>query len=184
MISFVIDRLDNDTDKQIILDIYDRYAPWMRSLAYGLTGDYDASDDLAHDCIVKLAKHVDTLRSLNDRQLRSYIATTVNRTTINYMKHSSRTCLAPENEECFFDEIPDKDNVEEAVEKKLDIETVRENVNFLSPRDRELIILKYNHELSDGEISEIIGIKENSVRMTVRRSVERLGKKVERGAKK
>lgn len=184
MISFVIDRLDDETDKQIILDIYDRYAPWMRSLAYSLTEDYDVSDDLAHDCIVNLIKHVDTLRNMNGRQLRSYIATTVNNTTINYMKHSSRTCLVPENEECFFDEIPDKENVEEAVEKKLNIELVRENVNCLSPRDKDLIILKYNHELSDGEISEIIGIKENSVRMTVRRSVERLGKKVERGVAK
>lgn len=184
MISFVIESLDDETDKQIITDIYEQYAPWMRSRAYTLTGDYEVSYDLAHDCIISLIKHIDTIRNLNDRQLRSYIATTVNHTAINYMKHSSRTCLVTENEECFFDEIPGRENVEEAVEKKLNIETVRENMNGLSSRDRELIILKYNHELSDAEISEIIGIKENSVRMTVRRSVERLGKKVERGAKK
>ena len=184
MILFVINSLENETDRQIILDIYEQYAPWMRSLAYSMTEDYDVSDDLAQDCIVSLIKHVDTLRNMNGRQLRSYIATTVNNTTINYMKHSSRTSLVPENEECFFDEIPAEDNVEEAVEKKLNIELVRENINCLASRDKDLIILKYNHELSDREISDIIGIKENSVRMTVRRSVDRLGKKVERGAAK
>lgn len=184
MILFVINSLENETDRQIILDIYEQYAPWMRSLAYSMTEDYDVSDDLAQDCIVNLIKHVDTLRNMNGRQLRSYIATTVNNTTINYMKHSSRTCLVPENEECFFDEIPAEDNVEEDVEKKLNIELVRENINCLASRDKDLIILKYNHELSDREISDIIGIKENSVRMTVRRSVDRLSKKVERGAAK
>lgn len=183
MILFVIEQLDNEVDKKFILDIYEKYAPWMRARAYNITKDPEISNDLAHDCIISLIRHTDKLRTFNDTQLRAYIAIAIDHTTINYVKHSSRTFLVSENEEFFFDNLPDKDDVEEIVETKFNIETVRENLKHLPKRDRDLIILKYDLEMSDREIGQIVGIKENSVRMTVRRSVARLGNMVKEVAR-
>lgn len=180
MILFVIDYLDNEDDKSLILNIYEKYAPWLRSRAYRITEDYEVSNDLAHDCIVNLIKHVDKLRTFNDSQLRAYIAIAIDNTSINYMKRSSKTCLVKENEECFFDSVPDDTNTEELVEAKLNIDNVRANFKNLPKRDKDLIILKYDLEMSDREIAPIMGISENSVRMTVRRSVIRLGNMVRR----
>ncbi len=181
MLLFIVQNLDNDDDRKFISDIYEKYAPWLRSRAYKITNDYEISNDLAHDCIINLIKHIDKLRSFNDSQLRSYIAIAIDNTSKNYMKHSSKSCLMMDDDECFFDNIPDEISTEDLVEKKLNYDTIRENFQNLPDRDKDIIILKYDLDLSDREIAPVIGIKENSVRMTVRRSIRRLGLLVKEG---
>ncbi|MBP3937805.1 MAG: hypothetical protein IK955_00220, partial [Clostridia bacterium] len=66
MILFVIDKLDNESDKDLILGIYEKYAPWLRSRAYNITNDPEISNDLVHDCIINLIKHIDKIRTFND----------------------------------------------------------------------------------------------------------------------
>lgn len=179
MILFIVESLDNEEDKDLILMIYEKYAPWLRSRAYKLTKDYDISNDLAHDCIINLIKHVDTLRGFNDVQLRAYLAIAIDNTSKNYIKRSSKISLMPDNEECFiFGHTDDSVDPEEIVECKFKYDTVRQSFKQLSERDQSVIILKYSHELSDRDIAPIIGISENSVRTIVSRCVQRLGNKV------
>lgn len=182
MILFIVETLDSEEDKKFILEVYNKYAPMMRARAYSFTKDYETSADLAHECIIKLIPHTDKLRTFNDSQLRAYIAIAIDHISINYTKHSSRTCLLSDDEECFFENIADPDDVENAVETKFSYDELRKNFQLLPERDKTLIVLKYDLELSDRDIAPLIGIKENSVRMTVNRSVRRLGQKM-KGAK-
>lgn len=182
MILFIVDTLDNEEDKKFILDVYNKYAPMMRARAYTYTKDYGTSADLAHECIIKLISQTDKLQTYNDSQLRAYIAITIDHISINYTKHSSRSCLLSENEECFFDSIEDPEDIENIVENKFSYEELRKSFLLLPERDKRLIVLKYDFELSDKEIASIIGIAENSVRMTVKRSVQNLGRMM-KGAK-
>ena len=175
MISFIVETLDNKDDKDLILNIYEKYAPWLRSRAYKITEDYEASNDLVHDCIINLIKHVDKLRDFNDTQLRAYLAIAIDNTAKNYIRHSSKVNLMFDDEGCFFEDIADNKNLEDIVEIKLNYETIRENFQKLSERDRHIIHLKYDLVLSDKDIAPIIGISENSVRTIVSRSVNRLG---------
>ena len=174
MILFIVETLDNEEDKKFILDVYNKYAPMMRARAYTYTKDYETSADLAHECIIKLIPQTDKLRTYNDSQLRAYIAIAIDHISINYIKHSSKSCLLPENEECFFDSVEDPDVLEDIVELKFSYDYLRESFLLLPERDKKLIMLKYDLELSDKEIAPIIGISENSVRMTIKRSVQRL----------
>ena len=74
MILFIVESLDNEKDKELILMIYEKYAPWLRSRAYKITQDYEISNDLVHDCIIKLIKHVDKLKDfkIEDGRLLKY----------------------------------------------------------------------------------------------------------------
>lgn len=183
MILFVVENLDNEEDKKFILDVYNKYAPMMRARAYTFINDYETSADLAHECIIKLIPQTDKLRTYNDSQLRAYIAVSIDHISINYSKHSSRSCLMSDDEECFFNSVEDEENLEDVVEHKFSYEELHKSFQLLPERDKSLIILKYDLELSDKDIAPIIGISENSVRMTVRRSVSRLGRKM-KGATK
>ena len=76
-------------------------------------------------------------------------------------------------------------SVEADVEKRLNIEAVRDNIPLLPKRDRDLIVLKYELELKDEQIGEILDIKPGNVRMTLRRSVQKLAKIIDKkGAKR
>lgn len=178
MILFIVDSLDNEEDKTLILDIYQKYAPWLRARAYKYTNDIEESNDLVHDCVISLIKHVDKLRTFNDSQLRAYIAITIDNTAKNYIKQSSKICLAAEDEEEFLKSIHNAPSTEDIVEMKLKYETIRQNFDKLSERDQTILVLKFDLDLSDAEIAPIIGISESSVRTTIRRSIKRLGKTV------
>lgn len=178
MLLFIVENLENEDDKALILDIYEKYAPWMRSRAYKYTNDIEESNDLVHDCVINLIKHVDKLRTFNDSQLRAYIIITIDNTAKNHIKHSSKIYLFTEYEETFLKSIPDESTTEDLVEKKLRYENILHNFEKLSERDQMLLMLKYDLDLSDGEIAQIIGINENSIRTTIQRSVKRLGKTV------
>lgn len=179
MILFIVESLEKEEDKAFILDIYEEYAPWMRKrINYFVNNSY-TSEDLTHDCIINLARHLDKLQTFNEKQLRAYISVAADNTALNYLKKSSRENLVPSNEE-LFDREPNKTEVEDYVEFKLTYETAKENMTKLSKRDQDLLIMKYGLELKDNEIALIVGIKKESVKMTVYRSAKRLEKKIKR----
>lgn len=179
MILFIVETLDNEKDKELILMIYEKYAPWLRSRAYKITQDYEISNDLVHDCIINLIRHVDKLQGFNDIQLRAYLAIAIDNTSKNYIKHSSKVSLMSETEECFLYGVKDEEiDPEEIIEDKFRYEAVQQNIGKLSERDRTVIILRYSLDMTDKDIAPIIGISENSVRSILSRSVRRLGEKV------
>lgn len=182
MILFIVETLDNDEDRKFILDIYEECAPWMRWRITRYTDDVVIAEDLVHDCIINLIKHIDKLRTFNKKQLRAYIAVAADNTAKSYLKKIARERLVPSSSEYIFESESDETEVEDYVEFKLTYELAKENLNKLSERDRELLILKYGLELSNKEIAAIVGIKEESVKMTVYRSAKRLEKKIKRGS--
>jgi RNA polymerase sigma-70 factor, ECF subfamily len=52
--------------------------------------------------------------------------------------------------------------------------TVRDALNRLEPRDRELIALKYHGDLNNGEIAKLLGMSETNVGTKLHRAVNKL----------
>lgn len=160
-------------DRLFIENIYKKYAPYLTERAYRITGDETVCEDLLHDCIIIFIKHISVLKKLDEERLKAYLTVSIDNTAKKYVLNSEK--LSPDAEEDMADISA---NTEEIIEYKLRYEDIREKLRELSKRDRVLIKLKYDMHLRDREIADLIGIKENSVRMSVRRSVTRLKKKL------
>lgn len=180
MLLFIIESLDNDEDRNLILDIYEKYAPWMRFRITRLTKDSMVAEDLTHDCIINLIKHIDKLRTFNDVQMRAYLAVTADNTAKNYFKKKSKERCATAAEEELLEKEDNETAVQDMAEFRLAYEEAKENMKRIPERDRELLTMKYGLELDDKQIAEIVGIKEESVKMTVYRSARKLEKKMKR----
>lgn len=180
MILFIIESIDNDEDRNLVLDIYEKYAPWMRLRITRLTKNSMVAEDLTHDCIVNLIRHVDKLRTFNEKQMRGYLAVTADNAAKNYFNKlaKERHVVVPEEE--LFDKEASETEVQDLIELKLTYEAAKENLKKLPKRDHDLLIMKYGFELSNKEIAEIMGIKEESVKMTVYRSARKLEQKMRR----
>ena len=72
-------------NNQIILDIYEKYLRMMRGTVYKRIPDLDVVDDIVQDCMLKFIKHSDTLETLSESQLISYIRITVENTATDYL---------------------------------------------------------------------------------------------------
>jgi len=72
-----------------------------------------------------------------------------------------------------MDSIPDTITIDEVYATKEDYRALGEAIEQLSERDRNLLYNKYNLELSDKEIAEIMGIPINNIRVYLIRARQR-----------
>ncbi|MBR3835247.1 MAG: sigma-70 family RNA polymerase sigma factor [Clostridia bacterium] len=181
MILFVIDRLDDIDDFNFMNDIYEEYTPMIKKCINRYVRDPYTVDDLVQDCIVKLTRHVDLLRSFSaPQQLHKYIWVTAKNTALNHLIKSSRENIIPADIADYLIDEPSENETESYVELKLTYEDAKTNLQNLSERDRDLLVMKYALELNDREIAEAFNIKESSVKMTVYRSAKKLKKEMKR----
>lgn len=174
MLFLVINSLDNDEDRQFITDLYIQYTPWLRSRAFKIVKDLHISEDLAQDCIVNMIRYLDTLKTVPADKHRSYLSTAINNLSKNYLKKASRTVLMNSDEAAELDFIADDYSIEDELDKKYNYEMMRAGFDNLSERDKEILSMRFDMGFNDQQMSELLHIKKNCVRMTVSRSIKRL----------
>lgn len=176
MILFVINSLDNPDDKKFIEALYENYFSWIKYRAHKFVSDMNTCEDLAQDCMLNMIKHVDKVRSLPEDKQRSYISVTINNLSKNHLKRESRTVTMNDYSSASLDFIPDDISIEDEIEQKFDYDSVRTCVDKLCDRDRDIIVMKFDLELNEEQIADVLQIKKESVRMTVYRSIKKLEK--------
>ena len=179
MLLLAIDTLENADDRKFIEDLYTRYKPWLKYRAYKIVGDAHICEDLAQDCMVNMITHIHTLKMLTQAEQRSYLSISIDNIALNYSKRNAKIMKMNDADSSDLEFLPDIHNLETETEDKLEFEFVLKNIENLHKRDREIILMKFDLELSNEEIAAVLGIKASSVRMSVKRSVARLQKEIE-----
>lgn len=169
----------NDDDRQFFEDFYKQYKPWMM-FRVGKYVESKDCEEVVQTCLLKLMEHVDTLRKMDETHRMAYIAVALDHHALNHIRKESRLIKTNAAESADLHFIEDEDDFVEMFERKLDMQAIMENIQYLSERDQLLIKLRYAFGLSDKQISEITGIKQTNVRMTVKRSVLKLQKKIKK----
>ncbi len=180
MVLFVIDCLDNDSDKEFVKNLYTEYMPFLRSRVYKFIKNDEICNDLAHDCMVNMIKYLDRVKSLPENKVRAYLCVSIDNITKNYLKRSSKKVSNGVYDLSDDYYLSDCVSVEDIIEQKADYESVRAAFDKLHERDKSIIIMKYDLELNDSQIADLLDIKQNSVRITVLRSVRKLKKQIEK----
>lgn len=174
MLNFVIDFIDNEKDVKFVEHLYDEYMPFMKMRAYKYIQDMNICEDLAHDCMLNLIKHLDSVKALPEEKIRAYISVCISNIVKNYLKRESRIIPTGVHDLSEDYTLTSDTNIEEEVERKFDYQTIKEAFMELDERDKSLIIMKYTMCLHDRVIAETLNIKQNSTRMTLLRSVRKL----------
>ena len=173
MIPIIILSIENDDDRDFISSLYLELHPLMKSTALHIVKDINIAEDVIQDSLVSIIRKIDTIRSLERRKLTAYVVRTVQNKAFNYYnKHQKDMAKG------FYD--IDGDSADSVIDDTYApsewfdmLETYEElgnAIKSLSERDRHLLFIKYNMELSDHEIAEIIGIKKDSVRQYLTRA--------------
>ena len=86
MILYVLAEIENETDQQFMLSLYEKYKPIMFGTVRKYVSDYFVVEDLVQDSLVKLIPKIATLKELERCKLDAYIVYTVRNTAFNYFK--------------------------------------------------------------------------------------------------
>ncbi|ULB34760.1 MULTISPECIES: RNA polymerase sigma factor [Proteiniphilum] len=152
--------------------IYNFYVNDLLSYGLSLGFDEETCRDAVHDVFCKIL--IDKSKFLKVRNLTSYLFRSLRNKLFNIQK---RNCKISDS---FFENIPFSTEITtlESLISREDTEKLKQTVenllNELTPRQREIIYLRYMQELDYEEIAILMEINYNSARRLVHRSIEHL----------
>jgi RNA polymerase sigma-70 factor (ECF subfamily) len=162
--------LEGDTNAFSVL--VDRYKDLVYTLAIRMMKNKEEAEEVAQDTFIKTYKSLEKFKG--DSKFSTWIYRVAYNTCLDRLKKQKRQQSTVAIDEYTEHQVKTIDNALdkiEAEEKKLAIQNC---LNALPSEDSYLLTLFYFEELSLEEISKIIGLKPNNVKVKLFRSRKRL----------
>jgi RNA polymerase sigma factor (sigma-70 family) len=166
-----------ENNKDILLSqLIQDYATDLKRIAYLYVNDMAECEDIIQEVFIACYQNLS-----NYRHEASY-KTWLIRITINKCKdHRKRWSVKNMLYKSEVFPIETNDSAEEQYIQGLDSKEIIKQISMLSAKYKEVLILYYYQEMTMSEISEVLGIKLNTVKSRLLRGKEMLQLKLERG---
>lgn len=164
----LIEEAKQDSEKFAV--IYDKYVEQIFRYVMRRVGDQDLAEDLVSQTFFDALSH---LKSYEYRgyPFSSWLYKIAHNNVLKWYRVNSRT------QKVDLEDIAELRS-EEDVEAQVDARSEREDINGLLDKldyeDREIIRLKYFEEVSNIEISQVMGITPNNVGVKLYRALKKL----------
>jgi RNA polymerase sigma-70 factor, ECF subfamily len=153
-------------------ELVERYQRPVYSLVVRLVGDPGASEELAQDAFVKAFAH---LASYDSRyKFSSWIFRIAHNTAIDYLRRPRVAVASLDAEESALDEtrvLTASEASPLALAERNELAAILESaIRRLRPEYREVVLLRYQEEMSYEEIAEILGRPLGTVKSDLHRA--------------
>ena len=160
-------------------ELVNRYQAYVFTLVLRMIKSREDAEEVAQDVFIKAYRSLADFRG--ESKFSTWLYTIANTTSITFLRKKKLDVHSLDNEKVF--EVADsKDSGFRAnlVEQKSRVNMVNEAIAMLSPDDAEIITLFYKAEQNLEEISRILRLETNTVKVRLHRARTRLKEKMER----
>lgn len=177
-----VDNLQNDPKQLMLLAksgdseaygrLYELYFTSVFRYIYFRLRNREEANDLAQTVFLKIFSALPNFKDQNKSPL-AYFLTVSRNAVIDYWR--TRKEIKVDDFDALTDNLPDDaDSPREIYEKNENKELIQQVLGNLTDVQREVIILKFINELSNKEISELLGKTEESIRQLQSRALRSL----------
>lgn len=141
--------------------------------AYFITRDIHLAQDVLQETFIKAFIQLDSLQ--DQEKMGRWLSTIATRTAIDYIRKENRD-RSEEYDETLMKNIQVEIvlTVEDVVEYNLIVEEIINKIMELKEEYREILILKFIHELKQNEIAELTNLNVGTVKSRLHRAVKAL----------
>lgn len=176
MLLFYLSLIESEENKSKFERLYYKYKNLMKYKAIEILNDEYIAEDAVHEAFIKLTRHLDGVDENNSHKTTSFLVVIVRNVCYDILRKQKH------DKSFDLEEIEDIGYVSFNSFDTVELQDIYESIGSLPDKYREIIELKVYHNLSDKEISDIIGIDNANVRKRLQRAREMLKKKlVEKG---
>ena len=144
------------------------YTPIYRYLYFRLKDKEEASD-LSQTVFLKVYKVLETVEVSKNEPL-AYFYTVARNTLIDY-RRKKKDLYILDNEE--MPDIPSSEiGIEESIDSQIEFAGVEKAMQNLTEEQREVITMRFIHDMSYKEISETLGKREDAIRQLQSRALK------------
>lgn len=171
-----------DPEKRDRLEtLYNLYHRDMYITAYAILKNHHEAEDVVQSAIIKLTRNLDKISDLHCNKSRAYIVITVRHLSLDAIKHKNRTVhLEPDHVEDVTSGAMDFEGLDAYILKLEMGKTLATALDNLHRPYADILTLKYYHQLSATEISEVLGMTSNHVNVTLHRALKAIKKILEK----
>jgi RNA polymerase sigma-70 factor, ECF subfamily len=162
-------------DPQVFANLYDRYVDRIYTYALRQTSDQVAAQDITSATFEKALRYIRRYRWQGQSFCAWLYRIARNESIAMYRKQRFLSPLLSRQTSPVL--------VEQVVEANQQYGQVRSALASLSASDREILTLRYYENLSNPEISEVLGCSVENVSMRIYRALKRLQKQMQKAAK-
>ena len=160
-------------------ELVNRYQAYVFTLVLRMVKTREDAEEVAQDVFIKAYRSLADFRG--ESKFSTWLYTIANTSSITFLRKKKLDVHSLDNEKVF--EVADsKDSGFRAnlVEQKSRVNMVNEAIALLSPDDAEIITLFYKAEQNLEEISRILRLETNTVKVRLHRARTRLKEKMEK----
>ena len=164
---------------QLFAELVKRYQNFVFTIALKYTPGREDAEEIAQDVFGKAYKALKDFRG--DSKFSTRLYSIVNSTAITFLRKKKLETHSLDREQVFEMADNQVSNTDaNAVERKSKVAMVTKAIALLSPDDARLITLFYKAEQSLEEISRILNMETNTVKVKLHRARTRLKEKMEK----
>jgi RNA polymerase sigma-70 factor (ECF subfamily) len=152
--------------------LYDRYAPLVYNKCLGFAKNKVEAEDLTHDIFIKLYIKLKSFKGT--AKFSTWLYSFTYNFCVNYVQRDAYKNKEQVNEEAVekrsavIDEVSDEDIFQLKAEK------LQRVMSIIDPKDKMILLMKYQDDLSIKEISEALELGESAVKMRLKRAKEKV----------
>jgi RNA polymerase sigma-70 factor (ECF subfamily) len=151
--------------------LYETYEQPMYRIAYAILHNTTQAEDAVSDAFLKIIKNINKINETDSISTKNYIIKIIKSTSINiYRENKNASENTTELDDTAF-QISDENSSAEKILNDFESKAeINDFLSKLSPKDREIIILRCIQELSFREISLKLSISEPTARKRFERA--------------
>ncbi|MCI2228906.1 RNA polymerase sigma factor [Polaribacter sp. MSW13] len=162
-------------NSQLFAVLYDRYSKVVYNKCYGFSKNKEEAEDLTHDVFIKLFVKLKTFKG--NSKFSTWLYSFTYNFCVNYVQRNSHK--KKEKITVVTDQIKDEDVLEEIDEAtlfELKSEKLAKALELIDPKEKMILLMKYQDDMSVKEIMEVLELGESAVKMRIKRAKEKMVK--------
>lgn len=160
-------------------EIVSRYQNYVFTLTIRFLKNREDAEEVGQDIFIKAYRSLAAFRG--DSKFSTWLYTIVNTSCITFLRKKKHEIHSLDNENIFRTaDGQDSGFDSNQIEQKSRIHMVTKAIGLLNPDDAEILTLFYKAEQSLEEISRILGLETNTVKMRLHRARLKLKDKMEK----
>ena len=168
----ILDGIRNG-NKEVYRHIFENYFKVLVLYAISLTNDKLRAEDLVQNVLMSLWLKREGIKIQSS--LKSYLYKSIHNLFINEYRREERKCTILEQ---IHYEVLQQSIEEEELYMQMRLEWINKEIELLPPKSKEIFVMNKKRGLSYKEISNILGISENTVESHIGRAMKRIRKNI------
>jgi RNA polymerase sigma-70 factor (ECF subfamily) len=163
----IILAIKDDDDRLLVEKIYETYEKHMYMIAFGILHNQQDAEDAVNNAVIKIIDYLDNFIDISCEETKRLIVIYTRSVAFNmYRSKQRRLNLFPsmsDNESIENVFIDEGTSLQDMAINEETISIVRNAIEKLDVKYRDVVILKYYHNMGDTQIADIMGLSETAV---------------------